>query len=180
MGVYQKALLQCEEGQPFISARRCAMGEVNDTACLPVFSASDNTPAKLAVAVDTQCRLNNNEVCTANDTVVFIINNDTTFLAETTIFSCARVTTTFIKLIADDNSANTEPVYWALQIKVKEWQVPVSSASAASSGPVIYAAAGGGGALLLLLLPFLVRNKRIFARSKAKILAVQSGWVNGS
>ena len=71
------------------------MGEVNDTACLPVFMASDNTLANLAVAVDTLCRLNNNEVCTANDTVVFTINNDTTFLAETTTFSCARVTTTY-------------------------------------------------------------------------------------
>ena len=148
------------------------MGEVHDTAYLPIFSAN------LAVAVDTQCRLNNNEVCTANDTVVFTINNDTTFLAEATTFSCERVTTTFIKLTVDDNSANTEPVYCSSQIKVKEWQVPVGSASTTSSGLVIYAAAGGGGALLLLLLPFLVRNKQIFSRSKAKILVVQSGYAD--
>ena len=54
----------------------------------------------------------------------------------------------------------------------------VGIASAASSGPVIYAAAGGGEALLLRLLPFLVRNKRIFARFKAKILALQSGYAD--
>ena len=88
------------------------------------------------------------------------------------------MTTTFIKLTADDNSADTEPVYCTLQIKVKEWQVPVGRASTTSSGLVIYAAAGGGGALLLLLLPFLVRNKRIFARFKAKILALQSGYAD--